>query len=171
MRDAGGRVESSDGFRQAMEKLEVGAGVQALPTQEGGWRLQVSQHLYEYLLISDEAPARGLAAALRVRAGDPIDRDALLAMPVPVDDETREAFDAIVARYRGGDHQAAIEEQVDRIDALAGPALGLDAGDLQVIRADMLTDPFLKNIVPRWPGSATRLHGYRTGLDSAERYA
>jgi hypothetical protein len=34
----------------------------------------------------------------------------------------------------------------------------------------MLTDPFLKNIVPRWPGSSTRLHGYRTGLDSAERY-
>jgi len=35
----------------------------------------------------------------------------------------------------------------------------------------MLTDPFLKNIVPRWPGSSTRLHGYRTGLDSSERYA
>ncbi len=60
---------------------------------------------------------------------------------------------------------------MDRIDALVGPALGLDAADLAAIRHDMLTDPFLRNIVPRWPGSSTRLHGYRTGLDSPDRYA
>ncbi len=54
--------------------------------------------------------------------------------------------------------------------ARVGPALGLDAADIAAIREDMRTDPFLKNIVPRWPGSSTRLHGYRTGLDSAERY-
>ena len=92
-------------------------------------------------------------------------------LPIPADAATRADYDALVALYRTADHQAAIEAQVDRIDALVGPALGLDAGDLAAIRHDMLTDPFLKNIVPRWPGSSTRLHGYRTGLDSAERYS
>ena len=91
-------------------------------------------------------------------------------MPVPPDEATRADHDAIVALYGGTDHMAAIEAEVDRIDALVGPALGLDNGDLASIRADMLTDPFLRNIVPRWPGTSTRLHGYRTGLDSAERY-
>ena len=66
---------------------------------------------------------------------------------------------------------AGVEAVVDRIDALVGPALGLDEDDLAAIRHDMLTDPFLKNIVPRWPGTSTRLHGYRTGLDRSDRYA
>jgi len=92
-------------------------------------------------------------------------------MPVPTDTATRAGHEAIVLLYAGTDHQPGIEAELDRIDALVGPALGLDADDLSAIRDDMLSDPFLKNIVPRWPGSSTRLHGYRTGLDSSERYA
>ncbi len=175
VRAACGRVEWSESFRRAAEKIEVSATPQLLRTQEfgqdGGWRLTVSDYLYDWLIVSDEASARGLLAALKVRAGEAVDREALLALAIPADDAARDAFGAVVSRYRGGDHQAAIEAQVDRIDALVGPALGLDADDLAAIRGDMLTDPFLKAIVPRWPGSATRLHGYRTGLDNAERYA
>lgn len=113
----------------------------------------------------------GLHAALIARVGAEVDRETLLNMPIPPNAATRADHDAVVALYGGTDHQAAIEAEVDRIDALVGPALGLDAADLAAIREDMLTDPFLKNIVPRWPGSSTRLHGYRTGLDSSERYA
>lgn len=45
-----------------------------------------------------------------------------------------------------------------------------DAGDVASIRVDMTTDPFLKNIEPRYPSSANCIHGFRTGLDSSERY-
>jgi hypothetical protein len=100
-----------------------------------------------------------------------MDREDLLDMLIPPDAATRAEYEATIQLYGGTDHQAAIEAEVDRIDALVGPALGLDAADLAAIREDMLNDPFLKNIVPRWPGSTTRLHGYRTGLDSSERYA
>lgn len=170
VKDKGGRVEWSESFMRASEKIEASKALH-LHRGEEAWRLQVSDYLYDWIDISDEDAARGLRAALAARPGLPVDREGLLAMPVPPDAPTRADHDAVVARYGGADHQAAIEEQVDRIDALVGPALGLDADDIAAIRADMLTDPFLKNIVPRWPGTSTRLHGYRTGLDSAERYA
>ncbi|WP_439544679.1 N-6 DNA methylase [Sandarakinorhabdus sp.] len=170
VRSAQGKIEWSESFRRGAEKIEIS---RALSLNQGqlGWHLQVSDQLYDYLDISDEATARGLLTALRARPGVGVDREELLGMAIPPDAGVRAAYEAIVARFNGSDHQAAIEAQVDRIDALVGPALGLDADDLAAIRHDMLTDPFLKQIVPRWPGSSTRLHGYRTGLDSSQRYA
>jgi hypothetical protein len=170
VRDAGGSVEWSESFQRGAEKVEVSKSL-ILNHGQDFWRLQVSEYLYDWVDISVEAPARGLASALAARAGDSVDRETLLNMPVPATQELRREYDAIVQRYASADHQAAIEAVVDRIDALVGPALGLDPDDLASIREDMLNDPFLKNIVPRWPGTSTRLHGYRTGLDSSDRYA
>lgn len=170
MRAVGGKVEWSESFRGAAEKIELGQAPTCLKGDEG-WKLTLNDYLYDWLIVSDEAAARGLFAAIKVRLGETVDMNGLLDLPIPSDAATRADHDALVALYRTADHQAAIEAQVDRIDALVGPALGLDAEDLAAIRHDMLTDPFLKNIVPRWPGSSTRLHGYRTGLDSAERYS
>ena len=169
VRDGGGKVEWSPSFQRASEKVTVGKPY--LGKGDDVWRLQVSDYLYDHLEIGDESAARGLAAALAVRGGNGVDREMLLNLPIPPDAATRDDYAAIVDLYGGTDHQTAIEAEVDRIDALVGPALGLDAADLASIRHDMLTDPFLKHIVPRWPGSSTRLHGYRTGLDSSDRYA
>lgn len=170
VRAADGKIDWSESFRRAAEKIELSDMPTCIKGDEG-WRIQLSAYMHDWLIVSDEDAARGLFAAIRARAGELVDRDTLLALPVPADAATQSVYDEVVARYRTADHQAAIEAQVDQIDALVGPALGLDADDLAAIRADMLTDPFLKNIVPRWPGSSTRLHGYRTGLDSAERYS
>ena len=169
VRDGGGKVEWSPSFQRASEKVTVGKPY--LGKGDDVWRLQVSDYLYDHLEIGDESAARGLAAALAVRGGSGVDREMLLNLPIPPDAATRDDYAAIVDLYGGTDHLAAIEAEVDRIDALVGPALGLDDADLASIRHDMLTDPFLKHIVPRWPGSSTRLHGYRTGLDSSQRYA
>lgn len=170
VREQGGSVDWSESFQRAAEKIEVSRDLTFNHGQDH-WRLQVSDYLYDWLDITAEDAARELASALRARPGDMVDRDSLLSMGIPSTSEIRTQYDEIVARYATADHQGAIEAVVDRIDALVGPALGLDDADLAAIRHDMLTDPFLKNIVPRWPGTSTRLHGYRTGLDSAKRYA
>lgn len=167
---AGGQVDWSDSFTSATEKIAIGAAPQ-LNRGDMGWHLQVSGHLYDHLDISHEDAARGLHLALAARPELPVDRDMLLSMPIAPDAAIRADYETIVDLYAGTDHSQAIEAEVDRIDALVGPALGLDAADIAAIREDMLTDPFLKNIVPRWPGSSTRLHGYRTGLDSSGRYS
>ena len=169
VRAAEGKVDWSESFRRAAEKIELGDMPTCIRGDEG-WRIQLSAYMHDWLIVSDEDAARGLFAAIRARAGELFDRDSLLALPIPAGAVARAEYEAVVSNYRTADHQAAIEAQVDQIDALVGPALGLNTDDLAAIRADMLTDPFLKNIVPRWPGSSTRLHGYRTGLDSAERY-
>lgn len=170
VRDGSGEVEWSESFQRASERIIV-AKPPRLGRGDEYWRLQVSEYLYDWLTITDEAASKGLEAALAARPGLGVDRDTLVDLPIPPDEATRSDYRAIIDMYGGTDHQAAIEAEVDRIDALVGPALGLDEDDLAAIRHDMLTDPFLKNIVPRWPGSSTRLHGYRTGLDSSERYA
>lgn len=169
VRDSGGKIEWSESLLRAVEKVEVSSSLN-LNRGDLGWHLQVSEQLYDYLDISDEDTARGLLTALAARPGNTTDREDLLNLQIPPDAAIRAGYETTVALYGGTNHQAAIEAEVDRIDALVGPALGLDAADLAAIREDMLTDPFLKNIVPRWPGSTTRLHGYRTGLDSSERY-
>ncbi len=170
VRESGGTVEWSESFQSGADKIEIGPAPSLLHG-DLGWRLHVSEYLADWITISDEDTARGLHTALRAMAGKTVDRDSLLALPIAPDAATRGDYEALVELYGGTDHMAAIEAVVDRIDALVGPALGLDAGDLAAIRDDMLTDPFLKNIVPRWPGTETRLHGYRTGLESSERYA
>lgn len=170
VKDSGGKVQWSESFLRAAEKIEVSAAPYLAPCDEG-WRITVSEQVYDWIVVSDEDAARGLFAALSAMLGEALDREALLNLPIPPDAATRDEYAATIELYGGTDHQAAIEAEVDRIDALVGPALGLDADDLAAIREDMLTDPFLKNIVPRWPGSSTRLHGYRTGLDSSDRYA
>ena len=170
VRDSGGEVQWSESFQRGVEKIEVAPSLN-LNRGDQGWHLQVSDQLYDYLDVTDEDTARGLLTALAARPDARVDREGLLDILIPPDATTRAEYEATVELYGGTDHQAAIEAEVDRIDALVGPALGLDAADLAAIREDMLTDPFLKNIVPRWPGSTTRLHGYRTGLDSSERYS
>jgi hypothetical protein len=168
--DGDGKVEWSESFMRAADKIEVSA-TPSLVFGDLGWRLTVSDQFYDWILVSDEDAARGLHTAFTAMAGDSVDRETLLDLRIPPDAATRADYEATIELYGGTDHQAAIEAEVDKIDALVGPALGLDAADLAAIREDMLTDPFLKNIVPRWPGSSTRLHGYRTGLDRSERYA
>lgn len=170
VRDSGGTVEWSESFLSGVDKIELSDAL-SLVRGDLGWRLQVSKYLSDWIIISDEDTARGLHTALCAMPGKPVDRDMLLALPIAPDAVTRGEYEAFVELYGGTDHMEAIEAVVDKIDALVGPALGLDEADLQAIRDDMLTDPFLKNIVPRWPGTETRLHGYRTGLDSSERYS
>lgn len=169
VRDGGGTVEWSESFLSAADKIEVSASP-SLNQGDLGWRLHVSEYLSDWFILSDEDAARGLHTALLAMTGKTIDRDAILALPIAPDAATRADYQALVDLYGRTDHQAAIEAVVDRIDALVGPALGLDVDDIAAIRHEMLTDPFLRNIVPRWPGTETRIHGYRTGLDSSERY-
>ena len=169
---SGGKVEWSESLNKGTDKIELSGTLQAAPDREG-WHITLSGYMLDWVKVPDEQSALGLAQALSVRAGTDqrmVDREALLSMPVPSNAEGRAAYAAIVSQYRTTDHAGAVEAVVDQIDALIGPALGLDAADLASIRRDMLEDPFLKNITPRWPATETRIHGYRTGLDSSDRY-
>ena len=169
----GGKVEWSESLLKGTDKVEIAATVSASPDGET-WKITLSNYLFDWVSVPDETSAKGLALALSARSGTrkgSLDREDILNMPIPHDDATRLAFASVVADFRDKDHAKAVEDVVDQIDALVGPVLGLNESDLASIRLEMLEDPFLKNITPRWPATETRIHGYRTGLDSSDRYA
>lgn len=91
--------------------------------------------------------------------------------PFPADETGEKAFEEIVKRYGSTDHEAGLAAEIDKLDQIVGTAFGLNPGEIAFIGKEMADDPFLKQIRPRYPYTATRLHGYRTGLDSSERYA
>lgn len=172
VKGTGGKVEWSESLNKGTDKIELSVSCHAMP-EDDGWHVGISDYLLDWVKVPDEAAALGLATTLATRAGTQqkmVDRSTLLEMPIPPDADTRAKFNAIVKEYREADHARAIDAVVDRIDALIGPALGLSSEDIAAIRSDMTDDPFLKNITPRWPATETRIHGYRTGLDSSERY-
>jgi hypothetical protein len=166
---SGTKVYWSESFTKGTEKIEIAGTIVSSPADEGT-HLQVSQYLFDWIEVTSDEIATSLKVALQPRVGQSIDRDTILELPIPVDKSAREAYLALVQRFRTADHQAAIDKVVDRLDSLVGPALGLSTAEIDAIRKDMMQDPFLKNIRPRYPATATRLHGYRTGLDSADRY-
>lgn len=166
---SGTKVYWSETFTKGNERIEVADAIVSSPADEGR-HLQISQYLFDWIEVTSDDIAASLVAALEARAGKSIDRDAILELPVPIDKSARETYIAAVQRYRTTDHQAAIEKAIDKLDSIVGEALGLSVEDVAAIRKDMTEDPFLKNIRPRYPATATRLHGYRTGLDSADRY-
>lgn len=173
VKKTGNKVEWSESLNKGTEKIELAPSCQ--PTVDGEcWHLQISEYLLDWVNVPNETAALGLATTLSARAGtseNMVDRSFLLDLPIPPDADTRDKFDAIVKQYRESDHGSAIDAVVDKIDALVGPALGLSEDDIASIRTDMTDDPFLRNITPRWPATETRIHGYRMGLDSSDRYS
>jgi SAM-dependent methyltransferase len=168
----GSKVEWSESLLKGTDKIELGSGIRATSDGET-WKIGLSNYLFDWVTVPDETSALGLAMALSARSGTErrlVDRDSLLNMLIAHDHATRRDFNAILEEFGSKDHAQAIEAVVDRIDALIGPVLGLDDADLASIRREMLEDPFLKNITPRWPSTETRIHGYRKGLDSSGRY-
>ncbi len=169
----GSKVEWSESLLKGTEKVELAANITAAPDGET-LKINLSSYLFDWVSVPDETSANGLTLALSARSGTSkgsLDREEILNMPIPHDYATRMAFAAVLAEFRDKDHAEAIEDVVDQIDALVGSVLGLNESDLASIRKEMLEDPFLKNITPRWPATETRIHGYRTGLDSSERYS
>ncbi|MBV5350359.1 hypothetical protein JZU71_04295, partial [bacterium] len=63
-----------------------------------------------------------------------------------------------------------MQAKLNELDQLVGAGLGLDAADITFIQNELRTDPFLKGIRPRYPGTVTRKQGFRTGLNSSDRY-
>ncbi|MHA6316524.1 N-6 DNA methylase [Altererythrobacter sp. CAU 1778] len=168
----GHKVEWSESLNKGTEAIELAPDCKAV-VEGDSWHIRISEYLLDWVKVPDGGAALGLATALSARAGtskNMVDRSILLEMPIPPDADTCDKFQAVVKQFRESDHASAIDAVVDKIDALIGPALGLSADDIASIRADMTDDPFLRNITPRWPATETRIHGYRTGLDSSERY-
>lgn len=122
------------------------------------------------LTVPGEEIAALIAAALRLAVGEELTRTSLLKLPTPPDVETAARLTDLSARYATDALEDAVEAEVDAIDAIVGPALGLSDEDIAFIQHEMATDPFLSGIRPRYPYFTPKQRGRRRSLESAQRY-
>jgi hypothetical protein len=91
-------------------------------------------------------------------------------MAVPVNQAMTTELDAVFNSFDPAVLEDAVEQEVDAIDAIVGPALGLSKEDISSIQAEMTMDPFLSRAVPRYPFFQPKQRGRRLTLQLGSRY-
>jgi hypothetical protein len=81
------------------------------------------------------------------------------------------ALELIVNGFDPAALEEAVELEVDAIDAIVGPALGLSAEDISYIQTEMTRDPFLSKAIPRYPFFQPKQRGRRLSLERGTRYS
>jgi hypothetical protein len=110
------------------------------------------------------------AAAFRLANGKEVTRASILRLPTPPDASTCERLTALLAEFAPDALERAVFEQVDQIDDVVGPALGLSAAEIEFVKREMESDPFLSRVRPRYPYFTAALRGRRVSLEQGERY-
>ena len=129
-----------------------------------------SGNMLEWLELTRRDLADGLVVALNQQEGEDLSKGNILNLPIPVTAAERAAWEKVILEHQEAKLEADMAAKLNELDQLVGTALGLDAADILFIQSELRTDPFLKGIRPRYPGTVTRKQGFRTGLDSSERY-
>jgi hypothetical protein len=120
----------------------------------------------EHAIVFNDAEVASLArAGLLLAEGSELSWGNILNTPVPVSLEMAKALETLRAQYSPERLEAAIDDEVVKLDAIIGPALGLSASDVEEIRRDMGEDPFLARVRPILrvarsvnPGWMSRVH-------------
>jgi len=138
---------------------------------ENMWRVRLSTDMFDWVECNREDVARGLKISLEQKIGKSIDKSIILNMQVPVTIKEISSWNDVLNRHKTDTLLADMNVVLNDLDQLVGLALGLEKSDIEEIQTDLRTDPFLKGIRPRYPGTVTRKQGFRSGLDSDERYS
>jgi hypothetical protein len=142
----------------------------ALTMDGGEWRVRCNADLEDWIEINREGLAEGLLIALGQKLGRALTKSQLFNLPVPVSEDERSAWQAVVAAHGEDALETEMQSRLLALDNRVGFALGLEESDIQEIRRDLAEDAFLRGIRPRYPGTVTRKRGFRAGLDSEQRY-
>ena len=146
-------------------------GEVSVSVSDGAWNIWPEANLPDAVLtVPTEMLAELIAAGLRLAAGSELTRTTLLRLPMPADIDTARRLTELSARYATDALEEAVEYEVDRIDAIVGPALGLSAQDIAFIQDEMINDPFLSRIRPRYPFFTPKQRGRRRNLERSDRY-
>lgn len=159
----------SDPFDDSSYSVHINPG--GTDETEDGTRVILARKSGDWVTCADPGIAHGLALAVEQERGRELTFSNILALPIPVTPDEVDAWNAVLQHHRKETLDAEMRAALGRLDAVVGQALGLDPDDVREIQRDLEEDPFLRHIRPRYPGTVTRKQGFRTGLDSEERYS
>lgn len=129
-----------------------------------------SGDMLEWVELTRRDLADGLVMALGQQHGENLTKGNVLNMPIPVTAAEQQAWQQVIQEHQEEKLEQEMQAKLNELDQLVGAGLGLDTADIIFIQNELRTDPFLKGIRPRYPGTVTRKQGFRTGLNSSERY-
>jgi hypothetical protein len=162
------RIAPTEAFKlEPKFPLLVGGVVE----EDGFWLLPLDE-LGEHPIIFDAPVLAALArAGLPLADGEEVSWTSLINAPIPTGPEMAEQLETLRARFEPAALDAKIEEEIAKLDAIIGEALGLDRADIDAIRHEMAEDPFLSRVRPRYPYFRPRQHGRRLKLERKDRYS
>jgi hypothetical protein len=166
--DADARVTFGDTFSDSRYEATIGAVNVSIV--EDNTRVGLSADLFDWVDTNRPEIADGLALALQQLEGEALPKSAILNLPIPGSQAERDTWQQVVVDHGEAVLAKAMDDAIAALDAIVGDCLGLSPADIATLQADLLQDPFLRGIRPRYPGTVTRKMGFRKGLDSATRY-
>ncbi|BCO29470.1 hypothetical protein MIZ03_4393 [Rhodoferax lithotrophicus] len=155
----------------SIPKHEVIIGNLSVTQHETMWRVQISNDFFDWVECNEQDISLGLAMALEQKIGECVGKSEILNMEIPVAATEITAWNQVIFDHQLSMIASEMEDALSTLDMVVGKALGLDEEDIQTIQGDLRTDPFLIGIRPRYPGTVTRKQGFRSGLDSEDRYS
>lgn len=168
LKDPEARASWGDNFD--LPDYEVAIGEVSIKETDDGWAVNLSPDLYDWLEVSNEDFALGMKVALGQQRGMSLSKSELLNLAIPCGDADVARWEKTVEAHGEAQLTAQMQARLAELDGIVGSALGLSEGDLVEIRRDLMVDPFLQGVRPRYPGTVTRKQGFRTGLDAEDRY-
>jgi len=138
--------------------------------EDGFIRIHISADLFDWVKVNDQDVADGLIKSLYLHKGESLKQSDIFKLIIPIGHEQCDEWDAIIATHSIETAEQTMNDALNRLDRIVGKSLGLDDADIDFIQKDLREDAFLKRIKPRYPGKQTRKQGFRTGLDSSDRY-
>jgi hypothetical protein len=164
----GSRVIKGEAFATNPDLiLEIGAIVEV----DGGWCLSLDAEAEHTITFSEETLAVFAKSGLRLAEGNELSWNDILCTPVPASEEMAKALEELRKTYSTDRLEKAIDDEIEKIDLIVGPALGLSVAEVQEVRREMLEDPFLAHVRPRFPFFRPRQYGRRLNLERHDRYA
>ena len=131
----------------------------------------LSGGLFDSVELNRKDLAEGLLMSFVQREGDSFGKSSILNLPIPVTDSEKEIWSKTISDFDAGRLKVEMEARLSELDNIVGGTLGLSVDDIAFIQKECAEDPFLRIIRPRYPGTVTRKLGFRTGLNSSERYS
>lgn len=142
----------------------------ATELDEGFIRIFISQDLMDWIKVNDRDIADGLMLALELYKGESLKKADIFKLLIPAGQNQRNQWTSIISSHSVQSAENEMTQAINDLDRIVGKALGLNDDDIDFIQKDLSEDSFLKHISPRYPGQETRKQGFRTGLDSSDRY-
>lgn len=137
---------------------------------DGRFRVLLDEAGQDWFEFDRKDIAAGFLRAAAVLGAQELTKSELLALLIPMTDDQTASWDSTCLHHSTSEQIKRRDEVLSELDAVVGEALGLSPEDVEFIGSDMRTDPFLSRMLPRFPGSKTRIQGFRKDLDSSDRY-